>query len=102
MGFPPQSWFGYKTMGIHGFIALYPGVVAADSSYFDHDFWTVPGYLGANPPASLLQARIQKVSKIKRGIAEDEAVRLGLVTPMADQERGTAEAAWKILGETVG
>ena len=27
MGFPTQSWFGYKTMGMHGFAALYQGVV---------------------------------------------------------------------------
>jgi len=23
MGFPPKSWFGYKTMGVHGFVAVY-------------------------------------------------------------------------------
>jgi hypothetical protein len=27
MGFPPRSWFGYQTMGGHGFNALYPGMV---------------------------------------------------------------------------
>jgi len=58
MGFPPPSWFGYKTIGVHAFSVLYPAVVMADPSYFD-DFWTVPGYLGANPPASLLKARLQ-------------------------------------------
>ena len=26
MGFPPKSWFGYQTMGLHGFPALYGGV----------------------------------------------------------------------------
>ena len=56
MGFPPKSWFGYRTMGVHAFTALYPGVVMADRAYFEHDFWNVPGYLGANPPASLLKA----------------------------------------------
>ena len=49
MGFPLPSWFGYKTMGIQAFGVLYQGVVAADPTYFT-DFWTVPGYLGANPP----------------------------------------------------
>ena len=57
MGFPPQSWFGYKTMGIHGFIALYQGMRMADRTFFD-DFWKVKGYLGANPTASLLKARL--------------------------------------------
>src|SRR3954451_24162933 len=77
MGFPPQSWFGYKRMGIHGFLVLYQGVVRADKKYFDEDFWKTPGYLGANPPASLLKARIQTVSKIKMGIPVDDAVRMG-------------------------
>ncbi len=61
LGFPPQSWFGYKTMGIHGFIALYQGMKMADARYFD-DFWKVKGYLGANPTESLLKARLQKTS----------------------------------------
>ena len=95
MGFPPKSWFGYRTMGVHAFTALYPGVVMADRAYFDHDFWNVPGYLGANPPASLLKARIQKASRIKREIAENEAVQLGLVTPMPANERGTADVPEK-------
>lgn len=102
MGFPPKSWFGYKTMGIHGFLVLYQGVVMADRKYFTDDFWKVPGYLGANPTASLLKARIQKESKIKANIAVDEAVSLKLMEPMSAQERGTAEAAWKSMGEKEG
>src|SRR4030095_7741605 len=74
MGFPPQSWYGYKRMGIHGFLVLYQGVVTADKKYLDNDFWKLPGYLGYNPPASFVKARIQKVSEIKKGIATDEAV----------------------------
>jgi len=98
MGFPPQSWYGYKKMGIHGFLVLYQGVVGADRTYFDSDFWNKPGYLGYNPPASLLKARIQQVSRIKKGIAIDEAVNLGLAKPMSPTERGTADAAWKAIG----
>jgi len=30
MGFPPRSWFGHQTMGMHAFSVLYPGVIAAD------------------------------------------------------------------------
>src|SRR4051794_10223440 len=99
MGFPPQSWYGYKNMGIHGFLVLYQGVVASDRKYFDSDFWNKPGYLGYNPPASLLKARIQQVSRIKKGIAIDEAVNLGLAKPISPTERGTADAAWKAIGE---
>lgn len=102
MGFPPKSWFGYKTMGIHGFLVLYQGVVMADRNYFTDDFWKTPGYLGANPPASLMKARLQQVSNVKRGISTDEAVKLGLTEPMSAQERGTADAAWKSLGGKEG
>jgi hypothetical protein len=102
MGFPPKSWFGYETMGIHGFLVLYQGVVMADRKYFEEDFWNVPGYFGANPSESLLKARIQKVSKIKSGIVLDHAVDLGLKDPMAENERGTADLAWKRIGGTEG
>ena len=45
MGFPPRSWFGHRTMGMHAFPVLYRGLVAADPTYFE-DFWAEPGYLG--------------------------------------------------------
>lgn len=102
MGFPPKSWFGYKTMGIHGFLVLYQGVVMADKTYFTDDFWNKQGYLGANPTASLLKARIQQASTIKTPIAIDEAVSKGLAEPLSAQERGTAEAAWKTIGGKEG
>jgi hypothetical protein len=102
MGFPPKSWYGYKEMGIHGFLVLYQGVVSADRKYFTNDFWNVPGYLGANPPASLLKARIQKVSKIRMGIPLDQAIKMGLIEPISARERGTADLAWKSTGGEPG
>ncbi len=99
MGFPPQSWFGYKSMGIHGFAALYQGMMMADRGYFT-DFWVKPGYLGSNPTSSLLRARIQQPAKIKRAISVKEAISLGLsVWAQTDQNRGTADAAWQRLLE---
>ncbi|WP_346860842.1 hypothetical protein [uncultured Draconibacterium sp.] len=102
MGFPPHSWFGYQTMGIHGFLVLYQGVVAADPTYFKNDFWNVPGYLGYDAPDYLLKARIQQVSKIKASISMEKAVDLGLVEPLSESDRGTADAAWKELGGVSG
>lgn len=102
MGFPPQAWYAYKTMGIHGFLVLYQGVVMSDRSYFDKDFWNTPGYLGANPPASLLKARIQEKTKIKEFIGLDEAVGLGLKEPISEADRGSADLAWKSMGGTAG
>lgn len=102
MGFPPQSWFGYKTMGVHGFVAVYQGMAMADRTYFTNDFWKSPGYLGANPPASLLKARIQQVSTLKAGLSASQAVRLGLLEEASAQERGTADLAWKSMGGVEG
>lgn len=101
LGFPPQSWYGYQTMGIHGFIALYQGMRMADPKYFE-DFWKVKGYLGANPTESLLKARLQKSSRIKAGIAIDEAVKLGLKEAPSAGERGSADLAWKSMGGVEG
>jgi hypothetical protein len=95
MGFPPQSWFGHKTMGVHAFPALYQGVVMADKKYFD-EFWTVKGYLGAVPTPSLLKARIQKITKIKKGISAEDALKMGIgAKDEPGQARGSADAAWK-------
>jgi len=99
MGFPPQSWYAWRTMGIHGFLVLYGGVVMADRSYFTADFWNKPGYLGYNPPKSLLDARIQKVSKIKASIGYEDAVKFGLSEPLSAEDRGSADNAWKNTGD---
>jgi hypothetical protein len=98
MGFPPKSWYGYRDMGIHGFLVLYQGVVAADRTYFTEDFWNKEGYLGANPPESLRKARLQKQSKIKASINIDQGVALGLTEPLSETDRGSADNAWKSLG----
>ena len=102
MGFPPGSWFGFRTMGVHGFLVLYQSIVNIDRQYFANDFWNTPGYLGASPTQSLLAARVQRSGKISRTISVDEAVKLGLIAPMSPAERGTADAAWKSLGGAEG
>ncbi|MCX6215766.1 hypothetical protein [Spirosoma sp.] len=102
MGFPPKSWYGYKSMGIHGFLVLYQGIVGADNTYFTQDFWSKPGYLGTNPTASLLKSRIQQPGKIKAGIPITKAVSLGLSQPLSEHDRGTADAAWKSIGGVEG
>ena len=99
MGFPVGSWYGYKTMGIHGFLVLYPGVVMADRKYFTEDFWNKPGYLGFDSPKSFDGYRIQKTSKIKGLIGYKEAVKLGLSEAMSEEDRGSADNAWKNTGE---
>jgi len=100
MGFPPQSWFGYKTMGVHGFSAVYPGVVSADPDYFSKDFWNKKGYLGFDNPESILKDRLKVESRIKALIYEEEAVKMGLIPAPAVNERGSADLAWKGQGKT--
>ena len=96
MGFPLKSWFGYKTMGVHGFTAIYQGMVMADPSYFE-DFWTKPGYLGFTPTDSLKAARLQYVTTIKAPLSEDEAVAKGMTDMrMPGTARGAAETAWQL------
>ncbi|MBU6268652.1 MAG: PKD domain-containing protein [Sphingomonadales bacterium] len=79
MGFPPQSWFGWRTMGIHGFAALYGGVVMADPGYFT-DFWTKPGYLGFDHPESFAGYRMQHATTVAAPITALEAAKSGLNT----------------------
>lgn len=89
MGFPPQSWFGYKTMGVHGFAAIYPIIQMMDRKYFA-DFWTVPGYLGANPPESLLRARIRHDATISGAVSATAAMKAGVVLRRPDGGVDTA------------
>ena len=95
MGFPMRSWFGYRTMGLHGFAALYGGVAAADPTYFT-DFWTKPGYLGHDHPEYFTEDRIQYKAAVAEAITAAEAARLGLSSdPFAKADRGGVDTAYK-------
>ncbi len=101
MGFPPNSWFGYKDMGVHAFTALYQGMVVTDPSYFE-DFWTKPGYLGANPPESLIKARLQFPTQVTGALSATDLDVRGLSPKRLpgqprDQGRGSADMAWQAL-----
>ncbi|HEX5264239.1 MAG TPA: hypothetical protein VFW13_11975 [Phenylobacterium sp.] len=85
MGFPPRAWFNRDRIafGYTGvFTSLVDMIVDADPGYFE-DFWTKPGYLGANPPVSLRAARVQHPTTIAALIMPDEAKRLGLPLTMS-------------------
>lgn len=96
MGFPTPSWYGYKTMGIHGFAALYQGVVMADPTYFT-DFWTKPGYLGHDHPEQFADARMQYESAVAAPITGLEAARLRLNTDASSEvNRGGVDNAFRL------
>jgi hypothetical protein len=84
MGFPPRAWFNEQKIafGYTGvFTTLVDMIVDGDPTYFD-DFWTKPGYLGANPPESLKRARIQYSTKISALVMPEEARAMGLPLTM--------------------
>jgi len=85
MGFPPAAWFDVERIA-HGytgvFSSLIDNIVRWDPEYFD-DFWTVPGYLGANPTDSLARSRVRHTTTIKKVVMSAEAAELGLPMSMA-------------------
>jgi len=92
MGFPPRAWFNVQriALGYTGvFSSLVDNLVKWDPGYFE-DFWSVPGYLGANPTESLKKARIQHKTSISEIVTASEAVKIGLRVSMPARlaERG--------------
>lgn len=102
MGFPPQSWYGWKTMGIHGFAALYGGVVMADPGYFT-DFWTKPGYYGFDHPESFKGARLQHKTTVAAPITALEAAKAGLNTGLiTGRKTGNVDDSYAALQGQAG
>ncbi len=95
LGFPPRSWFNYQTLGLGAFAVVNDLVVRNDPTYFE-EFWRVPGYLGANPPASLLRDRIQHSTQVVRVIMSNEAAAAGVPAPTTlARNQGDADVAWQ-------
>jgi hypothetical protein len=57
-GFPLGAWFNYVPQGGGPLVLVASYVPVLDPTYLD-DFWTTPGYLGADPTSSVRAARIQ-------------------------------------------
>jgi hypothetical protein len=94
MGFPMESWFGWRTMGLHGFAALYGGIRQADPGYFE-TFWNTPGYLGHDRPELFEGERMQFDSRVMEIITVADAARLGLnADPMQKEDRGAVDTAF--------
>ncbi|MET0586919.1 MAG: hypothetical protein ABWZ75_00220 [Novosphingobium sp.] len=97
MGFEPRSWFGHKTMGVHAFTVLYPGMVMADPTYFT-DFWTKPGYLGHDNPGSFAKSRLQFKTTVTAALDDAAADAAGLnLGRIPGTARGEADTAWQAL-----
>jgi hypothetical protein len=98
MGFPPRAWFAHEMLAFN-----YTGVFASiigpmfqqDPRYFT-DFWKLPGYLGANPPQSLLDARIRHETTIAGKVTTAEARSMGLPVSIAAGTRDSAPAGVRL------
>ena len=82
MGFPPLGWY-LEAKGIidpGSLPVLMPGIKGMDPAYFT-DFWTKPGYAGADPNSSSSKDRIVFRTKVKAvqqpGKAQERAVEDG-------------------------
>ncbi len=66
MGFPPLAWYleAWGEMDDGSLPVLTPGVKRSDPGYFE-DFWTVPGYMGADPDSSAAKDRLQFTAVVK-------------------------------------
>src|SRR5262249_49537345 len=88
LGFPPRGWWNHATL-TGGPLSLVAGYVPAlDPTYVD-DFWTKPGYLGADPKSSVRAARIQYQATVVNVITNGSARRLELSSVPAGDLTGT-------------
>ena len=90
MGFQPKAWFIEADGKIDpgSLPVLMPGVKAADPSYFT-DFWTVPGYDGANPLGVSQRDRLVFDGVVKSVHVAGEAVEED------DEYTNGVDTAWK-------
>lgn len=77
MGFPVRSWFNFETIGFGAFPILMDLVKQTDPSYFDKDFWSTPGYAGADPGSDVQRARFRGRVTISRILRREPSLQAG-------------------------
>jgi hypothetical protein len=77
MGFPQRAWFGHRGLGTQAFAVVKMPMTMADPGYFE-DFWTVPGYEGADPSSSVHRDRMQHSTTVAGLMSTAELAGLGL------------------------
>jgi hypothetical protein len=103
MGLPPKAWWvdSQDKMGLGALTILFDMVRLADPTYYK-DFWTVPGYLGASAPKSLLDDRVQHATRVARVVMSDQAAAAGLPAPQAGGPQVDADTAWRNMARQMG
>ncbi len=93
-GYPLKSWFASANLEDGALSVLTPDVKRMDPDYFN-DFWTVPGYLGADINGSAVRDRIYMNTKIMEVfIPVQEQKQEGEI----DTRNGVNDAWKKMLG----
>ena len=64
MGFPKRGWFCWPFMGDGALMVLAPMIYQIYPQYFK-DFWTKPGFAGADPGSTEARDRVQFVTTVK-------------------------------------
>jgi len=95
MGFPTRAWAAERSANeanLGAFPLFIPVVEQIDPTYFE-DFWTVPGYLGADPEGSAVRERIQHKTVITEANLISE-----LIHAVDDQKTGVDDAWQRLKG----
>ncbi|MFC4323708.1 hypothetical protein [Litchfieldia salsa] len=89
MGFPKRAWFLRENVGLGALPIFVPMMEQIDPQYFE-DFWTKPGYLGADSNGSAVRDRIQHKTVITEAhLINDEIGK--------SEEKTGVDDAWKRL-----
>ena len=95
-GYPLKSWFRSRDLDDGSLPVLMGGIKQMDPDYF-RDYWTVPGYLGADPDGNAVRDRICMDAKVVQvnvpGLKEQ--IREGKI-----DTRNGVNNAWKKMIET--
>lgn len=62
-GFPPRTWFSHDQIGAGALPVLTYAIDQMDPTYYV-DFWTKPGYLGADPDGSAVRDRFRHETRV--------------------------------------
>lgn len=94
-GFPAEAWFNHQSIayGYTGVLAsLMPAVVMLDSGYFT-DFWSLPGYLGADHPEQLDPYKVKTQTSVAEVLLPEQVEALGLPLSLAATQPSNAASA---------
>ncbi|PEQ11436.1 hypothetical protein B2G71_16505 [Novosphingobium sp. PC22D] len=92
MGFPPRAWYRHAGMD-SGYFANISGMIPQMDPGYAEDFWSQPGYLGADPDAEIRDERFAFAA----GVAAVSAEPPWSVTLDADPARDCANAHLVVL-----